>query len=713
MIDFVQDSRRWKMQKRKIRIIPFLLALCMFFTTAVLPAGAANPGGVEYINTHVNTGNQREDILAVAFTQLGYMEKVENDTKYGDWLGYPFQPWCASFVSWCARQADISTDILNDSPRANPTSFGIKSYHGKNYTPKPGDLFFTEEYTHVGIVWYVEGDFFYCIEGNAKYHDYQVPDDPEVDSYYVMTNKRLISAHYFGVPAYEGCDKDHTYIKGTESAHPHKTYYQCTACGDKYYTGYTAVKPGCGSCYACGCSSSSKGYYLMSTTAGPIRIRTTHSTSADYVGYVSDGAVVYVHGMSYGWAYIEYDGLRGHIKAKYLTKYHDVPASPTLSADRTKYVVGDDAVITWNAPANTEQYRLKVYRDGVLYKEQTLGLTRTFTMTDLPVGEYEVQVIACNRSGASAAGKVKLTVLDTYTLTYDAAGGTGAPAAQTQAEGDSVTVSNTVPVRAGYTFLGWNMEKTGKFARYVGGDILSAYDDLTLYAVWKRDDATLAEMTISRLPASLIYLKGEELDTTGLALELTYSDGTGHIVTEGYTTAGFESETYGTKTVTVAYDTLTAAYEVEVVPYLPGDIDLNKTVNRDDVMQLLWHISFPAEFPIRVPADFTGDGTVNRDDVMQLLWHISFPDQFPLEVEWEEEALPTEPEAPTEPEEPTEPEAPTETEQPTESEEPTEPEASTEPEEPTEPEESTEPEASTEPAEATEPEEPTNPAEGE
>ena len=28
--------------------------------------------------------------------------------------------------------------------------------------------------------------------------------------------------------------------------------------------------------------------------------------------------------------------------------------------------------------------------------------------------------------------------------------------------------------------------------------------------------------------------------------------------------------------------------------------------------------------------DVNGDGQVNRDDVMQLLWHISFPDRFPL-----------------------------------------------------------------------------------
>ncbi len=62
----------------------------------------------------------------------------------------------------------------------------------------------------------------------------------------------------------------------------------------------------------------------------------------------------------------------------------------------------------------------------------------------------------------------------------------------------------------------------------------------------------------------------------------------------------------------------------------PGDIDGNGEVNRDDVVQLLLHVSMPTAFPISIPADFNGDGTVTRDDVIQLLLHVSMPDTFPL-----------------------------------------------------------------------------------
>ena len=63
---------------------------------------------------------------------------------------------------------------------------------------------------------------------------------------------------------------------------------------------------------------------------------------------------------------------------------------------------------------------------------------------------------------------------------------------------------------------------------------------------------------------------------------------------------------------------------------IPGDIDGNLLVNRDDVVQLLLHVSMPSAFPIAVPVDFTGDGAVTRDDVVQLLLHVSMPEAFPL-----------------------------------------------------------------------------------
>lgn len=51
-------------------------------------------------------------LVKIAAEEIGYQEVYDNDTKYGEWYNLNYQPWCAMFVSWCANQAGISTDII-------------------------------------------------------------------------------------------------------------------------------------------------------------------------------------------------------------------------------------------------------------------------------------------------------------------------------------------------------------------------------------------------------------------------------------------------------------------------------------------------------------------------------------------------------------------------------------------------------------------------
>ena len=77
-----------------------------------------------------------------------------------------------------------------------------------------------------------------------------------------------------------------------------------------------------------------------------------------------------------------------------------------------------------------------------------------------------------------------------HPLTYDANGGTGAPASETKTvtKGQSATftVSSTVPTREGYTFKGWSTVKGGEVA-YTGGNSITISKDTTLYAVWEEN----------------------------------------------------------------------------------------------------------------------------------------------------------------------------------------------------------------------------------
>ena len=79
----------------------------------------------------------------------------------------------------------------------------------------------------------------------------------------------------------------------------------------------------------------------------------------------------------------------------------------------------------------------------------------------------------------------------TYTISYNANGGTGAPASQTKTHGVNLTLSTTKPTRTGYTFLGWSTSSTATSATYTAGGTFTQNANTTLYAVWKINTYTI------------------------------------------------------------------------------------------------------------------------------------------------------------------------------------------------------------------------------
>lgn len=72
----------------------------------------------------------------------------------------------------------------------------------------------------------------------------------------------------------------------------------------------------------------------------------------------------------------------------------------------------------------------------------------------------------------------------TYTVSYNANGGSGAPSSQTKTYGTTITLSSTVPTRSGYAFVGWSTSSTATSASYSAGGSYSSNASITLYAVW-------------------------------------------------------------------------------------------------------------------------------------------------------------------------------------------------------------------------------------
>ena len=618
------------MKKERIRLISLITAFCLLFSISAVPVSAlALPAGLEYINTYENTGNQRMDVLGVALTQVGYREIVGNDTKYGNWYGLPGCAWCAMFVTWVARQADVPEDVLAPAHNARPEKFGIELKKGEEYTPQPGDLFFTKNLDHVGFVYYVEGDYFYTLEGNTENFD--------TVEFCVMSKQRVIKEFDFGVPDYKGTDGEHKYRKYTEESHPHKTYFECADCGDKFYTGYTECFIDCGSCISCNCSTSYAGYYRFNDyDYGWQWMRSSHSFYGDAEGCVSNGEVVYVYAANpaANLAFIEYDGHRGHVPYRNLTKYNKLPPeAPLVSVGKTDYIIGETVAFNWNEVNDAETYRLTVYKNNIkILSEKDVGNVHAYTLNNITEGSYKAELIALNEAGFSEKSEVEFSVRNIYHLSYKVGEGSVAPESQSGVVGEAIEISSNVPEKEGYTFLGWKVSEESNTAEYFGGSKITAYRDLSLYAVWKENSAELSSLEIYSEPQQKYYLLDEAINLKGLKLKLNYSDGSAEISESGFDVEGFDSSTIGIKTLTVKVGDKSEEFNIEVMEYIPGDIDLNKEVDRDDVMSLLWHITFPSEFPITVPADFTGDGEINRDDVITLLWHITFPTEFPLTV---------------------------------------------------------------------------------
>jgi hypothetical protein len=104
--------------------------------------------------------SQVDDFLAVAQNEIGTVEgPKDNETKYGAFTKHNFQPWCGSFVMWCAAQVKYKMPNVVWTPGGVAAFQGIGAWsNAATASPKPGDIVFFDfveggaAVEHVGIV---------------------------------------------------------------------------------------------------------------------------------------------------------------------------------------------------------------------------------------------------------------------------------------------------------------------------------------------------------------------------------------------------------------------------------------------------------------------------------------------------------------------------------------------------------------------------------
>ena len=149
-------------------------------------------------------------------------------------------------------------------------------------------------------------------------------------------------------------------------------------------------------------------------------------------------------------------------------------------------------------------------------------------------------------------------VLPTFTLNYGANGGTGAPASQTHKatseyeKSHTFTISSQAPTRDGYTFLGWNTNRSATTANYQPGGSIVVTGTTTLYAVWEENTPPKPDKPTAPDEGDLSGLIGD-ITVNCTNTEATHSDKikTYALIEDSYTTSEVAGDAENGYTCTV------------------------------------------------------------------------------------------------------------------------------------------------------------------
>ena len=137
-------------------------------------------------------------------------------------------------------------------------------------------------------------------------------------------------------------------------------------------------------------------------------------------------------------------------------------------------------------------------------------------------------------SGASYTANAAVTLyavwqINTYTVSYNPNGGSGAPGKQTKTYGATLTLSSTKPTRTNYTFKGWGTSANSTTVAYAAGSSYTVNASITLYAIW---ELSYTAPRITNLKADRCNSSGTLTDS-GTYCKVTFSWSTDKTVSSG------------------------------------------------------------------------------------------------------------------------------------------------------------------------------------
>lgn len=268
---------------------------------------------------------------------------------------------------------------------------------------------------------------------------------------------------------------------------------------------------------------------------------------------------------------------------------------------------------------------------GATVTTQMASLSKTISKTTSSQ-TVTLKVVTYNHSGykngtSTATTTITIPALASYTVSYNANGGSGAPSSQTKYYGKTLTLSTTKPTRTNYTFLGWSTSSSATSATYSSGGSYTTNAAATLYAVWSLNHSapTLSSIKAYRSTSSgtasdtgtYIYvgfaweIDGDDYSVDSIAITIA-SSGAGTTTTKTVSASGtsgtvsnlystFSTEYSYTVTITVT-DTASLSTKVirnigstsYVMDFLKGGtgVAIGKTSTEEELFDCAWPANF-------------------------------------------------------------------------------------------------------------------------
>lgn len=295
-----------------------------------------------------------------------------------------------------------------------------------------------------------------------------------------------------------------------EAAHPHYNCYKCSICGEvnRKNSETNQIKT---------CSSCWYAKFNVSASSISLKVGESKTISVTVDGCYPDTAKTYGRLLS-GNGVVEtqinnnqitFKALKSGTENYEISVYSDSSRSHLIdkkiipiTVSETTYtgrVSFDKSSISLVMPTNkTSTLTIKLtgtwpegagytfdYNSNVVSMSQN-GTVLTITAKNAGSTNFTINIVNKNNNNALITSAVcPITVKnETYTIKYDANGGTGAPASQIKTYGTPIRISGVVPEREGYVFLGWSTSPTATSATYAIGDFFENDEDTTLYAIW-------------------------------------------------------------------------------------------------------------------------------------------------------------------------------------------------------------------------------------